>query len=111
MELFGKGDERQNKIRWYESTGLCPDCYKLKIREQEKKQGLLFNFSLLPLIDDETGENIVYVWFSGDTLSYKEKIKNLHKYSWEYRHSANDMLSISCLLYTSMEPKSPRLTL
>ena len=28
VELFGKETDRQRKIEWYESEGLCPECYK-----------------------------------------------------------------------------------
>lgn len=28
VELFGKTSEREQKIAWYEKSGVCPDCYK-----------------------------------------------------------------------------------
>lgn len=30
ITLFGKTSERERKIAWYESTGLCPDCKKIE---------------------------------------------------------------------------------
>lgn len=34
--LYGKEEDRQRKIAWYEENGLCPDCYR-KQQEEEKK--------------------------------------------------------------------------
>ncbi len=37
VQLYGKGSERERKIEWYESCGLCPECYKAHMREEEAK--------------------------------------------------------------------------
>lgn len=37
VELFGRTADRENKIKWYETEGLCPDCYK-KLRDAEKQK-------------------------------------------------------------------------
>ena len=34
IQLFGKESDRQRKIEWLESEGLCPDCYKAKIAKE-----------------------------------------------------------------------------
>ena len=34
VELFGKSEERERKLRWYEKNAICPDCY-----ENEKADG------------------------------------------------------------------------
>lgn len=37
-QLYGKSSEREAKIHWYESSGLCPECYqKAKEYEREKE--------------------------------------------------------------------------
>lgn len=28
VELFGKTEDRERKIAWYKSNGICPECYK-----------------------------------------------------------------------------------
>ena len=28
VELYGKTSDRESKIRWYETTAVCPECYK-----------------------------------------------------------------------------------
>lgn len=81
VELFGKMSDRERKIEYFKSDGLCKDCYKKKMREQEKSKGLIFNIAVLPDIDENDGSILFYMWFSGDTISNKEIIKSLG-YSW-----------------------------
>lgn len=38
VELFGKSEERQKKIAYFEKCGVCPDCYKEQ-KEIEKSVG------------------------------------------------------------------------
>ena len=33
VELYGKTSERESKIRWYETTAVCPECYKKQQQE------------------------------------------------------------------------------
>ena len=33
VELYGKTSDRESKIRWYETTAVCPECYK---KQQEE---------------------------------------------------------------------------
>lgn len=37
VTLFGPTAERDRKIEWMESKGLCPECYKVHISEQREK--------------------------------------------------------------------------
>ena len=36
VELYGKTSERESKIRWYETTAVCPECYKKQQEETAK---------------------------------------------------------------------------
>lgn len=76
VELFGKSSEREKTISYYEKDGLCTECYKKMCAEQAKKEGLVFNASILPYIDKIDGSLLISVWFSGDTQTYKDEIKN-----------------------------------
>ena len=31
VQLYGKTEERERKIKYYEEYGLCPECYKKQI--------------------------------------------------------------------------------
>lgn len=93
IELFGKNEERERKIVYYESSGLCKNCYKKKMEEQAELEGLTFNTTVLPYINQENGNIMVNVWFSGNTKLYKDNIKSLGGYRWSERTAANDLLS------------------
>ena len=36
IEVFGKAEERERKIKYFEEYGLCPDCYKAEKKTEEK---------------------------------------------------------------------------
>lgn len=52
VDLIGPGKDRENKLAWYESKGLCPECYKVQaekdkadeaIRRQEENEAAAAN--------------------------------------------------------------------
>lgn len=88
VSLFGKSSERERKIRFFETQGMCRECYKEHMKERE---GMQFNASVLPYIDDKNGSIMVNVWFSGNTTPYKDNIKALG-YKWSERTS--DLYSV-----------------
>lgn len=38
VELFGKSEDRERKLHWMETDGMCPDCYKAWIREENDRK-------------------------------------------------------------------------
>ena len=90
VELFGRESERKKKILYFESEGLCKKCYKKEMEKIAKSEGLVFNASVLPYIDNNDGGILLYVWFSGDTKPYKDAIKTLGGYKWGEREAAAD---------------------
>ena len=77
VELLGKEKDRQRKIEWYESTGLCPECYKKEMREKEAKMPLILKIDLEPF----NTKNSIVLHFAGNTMPVKDKIKELG-YRW-----------------------------
>lgn len=56
--LFGKIKDRDSKIRWMETSGYCPECYKaLKKAETEKANS---EWSILPEIEGVSEKQISY---------------------------------------------------
>lgn len=88
--LFGKGSERERKIKGFEAYGLCKACYKKKMEEKAKAEGLVFNATPLPNIDQDNGDMLADIWFSGNTKPYKDDIKSLG-YWWGERTSVYDI--------------------
>ena len=93
--LYGKTTERQRKIKYFEREGLCKECYKKKMREQDESEGLVFNISVLPYIDNENGCIQLSVWLSGNTKPHKDAIKSIGGYRWSTRESADDYYGFS----------------
>ncbi len=90
VELIGPGKERERKLAYYENFGLCKECYKRKMEEKENSEGLYFNASFLPYVDEDTGKMLLFVWFSGNTRPAKEAIKGIGGYRWTDREAADD---------------------
>ena len=80
VQLFGKNEERDRKIKYYEEFGLCPECYKKQKQEEDAKLGLLIGGSVEDTLSDK-GEIQIRLFFAGDTLPHKEEIKALG-YRW-----------------------------
>lgn len=38
VELFGKTEDRERKLHWMETKGMCPDCYREWIREENNRK-------------------------------------------------------------------------
>ena len=95
IELFGKTADRERKIEYFKSSGLCKECYKKQMQEKEEAEGLIFNATVLPYIDDDDGSILLNVWFSGNTKLYKDDIKSLGGYRWGERESADDFFSVN----------------
>jgi ribonuclease BN (tRNA processing enzyme) len=84
VELFGKEKERDRKIEYFKIHGLCKECYRKKKEEETQKEGLIFNATVLPYINEKDGSILLSVWFSGDTKPHKDEIKSLKNYSFLY---------------------------
>lgn len=94
VELVGPAKSRESKLKWYEEVGLCPKCYAASKRKEEEQQGLYINVTVLPGINEKTGEILLGVWFSGNTLKYKEEIKSLKRYRWDDVPSAESYYTL-----------------
>ena len=80
VQLFGKSEERERKIKYYEEFGLCTECYKKQKQEENAKLGFLIGGSVADTLS-EKGEIQICLSFVGDTLPHKEEIKALG-YRW-----------------------------
>lgn len=91
VDLDGKGSDRERKIKYFESFGLCKECYKMKKRKEDEAMGLVFRMNVLTRIDEDDGGLLLFVWFEGDTWPHKDEIRSLGGYTWTQRESAMDM--------------------
>lgn len=80
VQLYGKTEERERKIKYYEEYGLCPECYKKQKQEENEKMGLVL-CSTIEYELSRKGEIQVQLSFRGDTKPHKDEIKALG-YRW-----------------------------
>lgn len=84
VQIYGKADDRERKIRYFENYRTCKECYKQKMRERERKQGLLFHACIDPCVQQMDGDVYLLAWYSGDTITHKDEIKSFGYY-WDGR--------------------------
>lgn len=81
IDLWGKKDERNRKIVWNETRGLCPDCLKMHIKAENIKKGVELHFEVLPdILPDKKSKELkiwAILWFSGDSYLHKDKIRKM----------------------------------
>lgn len=93
VTLFGKGAERERKLAWYASSGLCPECYKAQMAEKEAAEPLTVHPSATTQIGDN-GQPIICVWLSGNTRPLKDDIKACG-FCWGVREAGRDMMALN----------------
>lgn len=70
VSLFGKGSDREYQLKRY-SQGVCPDCYKKQLDEENKALGVVLHLTC----DHDT--EVIKIIAYGDTYAHKEELKAL----------------------------------
>lgn len=76
VELLGKYADRERKIKWFESEGLCPECYKASKRTEQESTPLTL------VIDCDPYDQSIILHFDGNTMPAKDAIKAAG-YKWD----------------------------
>lgn len=53
VDLVGKNSERERKIKYFETQGLCKECYKKEMQELKASKPFVLNASVLPHISEK----------------------------------------------------------
>lgn len=91
VTLFGKSAERDRKIQYFEKYGLCKECYKQQEQKKIESEPLSFNVSVLPYINENNGEILLFAYFGGNVKLLKDEIKKLG-YKWQTKDTPDNML-------------------
>lgn len=94
VSLFGKNTERERKIHYFETQGLCKECYKKKMDEMASAQPFTYHIEVLPNINTNNGEILSFTWFDGNVKPHKEQIKELG-YSWQQKEKSEDLFGLN----------------
>lgn len=68
-QIYGKVAERDSRAKWLDGSKVCADCYKVKMREQAKREALTAEVIAGPF-----GPPMLVV-VAGDTYSIKDELK------------------------------------
>lgn len=93
VTLFGKNSDRERKIHYFETQGLCKECYKKEMEEIAASQPFSLNIDILPYINNENGEILLFMWFDGNTKPYKDQIKEIG-YTWQGKENADNLFGL-----------------
>lgn len=88
-QLFGKTDSRDSYVEWAEKTIICPDCYKIKMREADKDTPL--KAEIIVSMFGWIGGGATIAVTAGDTYSIKDALKAA-SFRWEDYTPASDFL-------------------
>jgi len=53
VQLFGTNKDRERKIKWYEQSALCPDCYRKQQEERGKELAAEYNLPEITGVSDK----------------------------------------------------------
>lgn len=53
VQLFGSNKDRERKIKWYEESALCPNCYKKQQEERGKELAAEYNLPEITGVSDK----------------------------------------------------------
>lgn len=105
MELFGPTKNRENKIRYYEESGTCTECFKKQKEAEAAAEAFTLNIRPLSKIDKKSGNPLFILWFSGNTKPHKDDIKSIGYYFSSINLPA-DLLGIKEHVYWNKETES-----
>ena len=61
VELFGKTEDRERKLHWMETEGMCPDCYReWQCEENNRKVREALGDILLPQLTAKSDKQLAY---------------------------------------------------
>ena len=83
IQLYGKNEEREKKIKWFESEGLCPDCYREYKREEDARKAAEILQTTAIKLPEITGKSEKQIKFANDKRN--EAITRLKEYPRSYR--------------------------
>lgn len=96
VQFFGSNKDRERKIKWYEESALCPECYKRQQEERGKALAAEYN---LPQITGVSGKQIAFAEsLRGRYLTnYEAELNKLteimHELRTEHRAELDAMLA------------------
>ena len=96
VQLFGTNKDRERKIKWYEESALCPECYKKQQEEIGKELAVKYN---LPEITGVSDKQIAFAkslrgrYLTSSEHELKKLTEIMHELRTEHRADLDAMLT------------------
>ena len=96
VQLFGTNKDRERKIKWYEESALCPECYMKQQEERGKELAVKYN---LPEITGASDKQIAFAeslrgrYLTSSEHELKKLTEIMHELRTEHRADLDAMLT------------------
>ena len=96
VQLFGTNKDRERKIKWYEESALCPDCYKKQQEERGKELAAEYNLPEITGVSDKQiafAETLRTRYLINSEQELKKLTEIMHELRTEHRAELDAMLT------------------
>lgn len=96
VQLFGSNKDRERKIKWYEESALCPDCYKKQQEERGKALAAKYNLPEITGVSDKQiafAETLRGRYLTNSEHELEKLTEIMHELRTEHRAELDAMLT------------------
>ena len=96
VQLFGTNKDRERKIKWYEESALCPECYKKQQEERGKELAVKYNLPEITGVSDKQiafAETLRTRYLINSEHELKKLTEIMHELRTEHRAELDAMLT------------------
>lgn len=97
VQLFGSNKDRERKIKWYEESALCPECYKKQQEERGKELAAEYNLPEITGVSDKQiafAETLRGRYLTSYSINELKKLSEImHELRTEHRAELDAMLT------------------
>lgn len=96
VQLFGSSKDRERKIKWYEESALCPECYKRQQEERCKALAAEYNLPEITGVSDKQiafAESLRGRYLTSSERELEKLTEIMHELRTEHRAELDAMLA------------------
>ena len=96
VQLFGSNKDRERKIKWYEESALCPECYKRQQEERCKALAAEYNLPEITGVSDKQiafAESLRGRYLTNYEAELEKLTEIMHELRTEHRAELDAMLT------------------
>ena len=96
VQLFGTNKDRERKIKWYEESALCPECYNKQQEERGKELAVKYNLPEITGVSDKQiafAESLRGRYLTNYEAELEKLTEIMHELRTEHRAELDAMLT------------------